>query len=129
MYLRTDTAISDRDKADLFNNYSVFNDRLSPVQFDVSSSINNDTLLSDVVITTADVHQALRSLDPNKAIGPDGVSPKVLKYCADVLCQPIRYLFQLTITNCYLPTEWRTHCVIPIFKSGDRAAISNYHPI
>jgi len=66
MYLRTDTAISDQDKADLFNNYfcSVFNDRLSPVQFDASSSINNDTFLSDVVITTTDVHQVLCSLDP-----------------------------------------------------------------
>ena len=29
----------------------------------------------------------------------------------------------------YLPSEWRTHCVIPIFKSGDRAVISNYRPI
>jgi len=81
------------------------------------------------MITTADGHQALCSLDPNKAIGPDGVSPKVLKYCADVLCQPIRYLFQSTITNGHVPTEWHTHCVVPIFKSGDRAAISNYCPI
>ena len=131
MYLHTNTAISDRDKAKLFNNYfySVFNDRLSPIQFNVSSSISNDTLLNDVVITTADVHQALCSLDPNKTIGPDGVSPKVLKYCADVPCQLIRYLFQLTITNGHLPTEWHTHCVVPIFKSGDRAAISKYHPI
>jgi len=82
MYLGTDTAISDQDKAKLFNNYfySVFNDRLCPVHFDVSSSIGNDTLLSYAVITTADVHQASCSLDPNKAIGPDGVSPKVLKY-------------------------------------------------
>ena len=40
-----------------------------------------------------------------------------------------RYLFQLMITNNYLPSEWRTHCVIPIFKSGDHAVISNYRPI
>jgi len=70
----------------------VFNDRLSPVQFDGSSSTGNDTLLSDVVITTADVRQALCFLDPNKA---DGVSPKVLKYCADVLCQPIGVSFSI----------------------------------
>ena len=62
-------------------------------------------------------------------MGPDGISPKVLKYCADALCQSISYLFQLTITNSYLSSEWRTHCVIPIFKCGDRATISNYRPI
>ena len=126
MYLGTDTAISDRDKAKLFNNYiySVFNDRQSPIQFGGSSSTGNDTLLSDVVITTADIHQALCSLDPNKAIRPD-----VLKYCADFLCQPISNLFQLTITNGHLPTEWQTYCVIPTFKSVDRAAISNNRPL
>ena len=84
---------------------------------------------SNIVITTEDVHEALVSLDPNKAMGSDGISPKVVKYCADALCQPISYLFQLTITNSYLPSEWRTHCVIPIFKCGDRATISNYRPI
>jgi len=117
MYPGTDTAISDQDKVKLFKDYfySVCNDRLSPIQFDASSSNGNDTLLSDVVITTADVHQALCSLDPNKVIGPDGVSPKILKYCADVLCKPIRYLFQLTISNGHLPTDRHTYCVTVYF--------------
>ena len=53
----------------------------------------------------------------------------VSKYCADVLCQPISYLFQLTIANSHIPSDWRTHCVIPIFKCGDCATISNYRPI
>ena len=59
----------------------VFSDvaRLLPTQFnDIHQlPVCNDTLLSDVVITTADVHQALNLLDPNKDIGPDGVNPKV----------------------------------------------------
>ena len=38
-------------------------------------------------------------------------------------------MFQLTITNSYLPSELCTQCVIPIFKSGDCAVISNHHPI
>ena len=29
----------------------------------------------------------------------------------------IRYLFQSTITNGHLPTEWCTHCVVPIWRS------------
>ena len=116
------TATCDQDKATLFNSYfySVFNDKYST---DDSSATTNDIsgTLSDTVITSEDVHEALVSLDPNKAMGPDGISPKVLKYCADVLCQPISYLFQLTIANGHLPSDWRTHCVIPIFKCRDRA--------
>jgi len=117
--------------ARLFNNYfySVFNANVLSTQLDNSRATNNDTLLSDVVITNADVHETLSSLDPNKAIGLDGVSPKVLKYCADVhvLCQPIRYLFQLINYALQSPTirlaYTVTHCVISIFKSGDQTVI------
>ena len=115
----------------MFNSYfySVFNDKDLINDSLTTTNETSGASLSDIVITAEDVHEALVSLDPNKAMGPDGISPKVLKYCADALCQPISYLFQLTITNSYLPSEWRTHCVIPIFKCGNRTTISNYHPI
>ena len=131
MHLGTDTATCDQDKARLFNSYfySVFNDKDLTNDSLTTTNETSGASLSDIVITAEDVHEALVSLDPNKVMGPDGISPKVLKYCADALCQPISYLFQLTITNSYLPSEWRTHCVIPIFKCGDRATISNYRPI
>ena len=131
MHLGTDTTTCDQDKARLFNSYSysVFNDKDLTNDSLTITNETSGTSLSDIVITAEDVHEALVSLDPNKAMGPDGISPKVLKYCTDALCQPISYLFQLTITNSYLPSEWRTYCVIPIFKCGDRATISNYRPI
>jgi len=107
MHLGTDTATCDQDKAELFNSYfySVFNDKESTNESWTNSNNAFVTTLSDIAITTEDVHEALVALDPNKAMGPDGISLKVLKYCADVLCQPISYLFQLTITNSYLPSE------------------------
>ena len=131
MHLGTDTTTCDQDKARLFYSYSysVFNDKDLTNDSLTITNETSGTSLSDIVITAEDVHEALVSLDPNKAMGPDGISPKVLKYCTDALCQPISYLFQLTITNSYLPSEWRTYCVIPIFKCGDRATISNYRPI
>ena len=131
MHLGTDTATCDQDKARLINSYFyyVFNDKDLTNDSLTTTNETSGTSLSDIVITAEDVHEALVSLDPNKAMGPDGISPKVVKYCVDALCQPISYLFQLTITNSYLLSEWRTHCVIPIFKCGDRATVSNYRPI
>jgi len=61
-------------------------------------------------------------------MGTDSISPKVLKHCADLFCVPIQHLFKTTLSNSYLPTEWHTHCITPIFKSGDINKISNYHP-
>ena len=38
-----------------------------------------------------------------------GISPKLLKQCALSLYQPLHYLFSLSLSQSYLPLEWRTH--------------------
>ena len=132
MYLGSDEATCDESKASLFNNYfySVFTrSPHSEINESTTEDSSDDTLLNNISITPTDVYEALSSLDPNKAMGPDGISPKVLKYCADILTNPITYLFSLTLTKSYLPIEWRTHCIIPVFKTGDHTVISNYRPI
>ena len=45
------------------------------------------------------------------------------------LSYSIHKLFQLTFKNSKLPKEWKTHCIIPIHKSGDKSLVSNYRPI
>ena len=86
-------------------------------------SINNFT------IEPSDTFNALASLDPSKAMGSDKISPKVLKYCATALYEPVTHLFQLSIDQGYLPLEWKLHLITPIFKSGNRSLIKNYRPI
>ena len=43
--------------------------------------------------------------------------------------QPFHHLFCLSLSQHYIPVEWRTHMVRPIFKSGDRNSVKNYIPI
>ena len=52
-----------------------------------------------------------------------------MKNCATSLCEPITFLYIQCLQFGYLPQEWRTHCITPIYKSGDKAIVSNYHPI
>ena len=60
----------------------------------------------------------LSSLEPNKTMGIDHISPKVLRYYASALYFPIYYLLSQCFTQSYLPYEWKIHHIIPIFKSG-----------
>ena len=85
--------------------------------------------LSEVSFSELDVICALRSLDPSKAMGYDRIGPKPLKNCALALYQPLHHLFSLTLSQNYLPSEWRTHLMKPLFKSGDRNSVRNYWPI
>jgi hypothetical protein len=85
--------------------------------------------LGDLKIDPEDTYTVLSSLDPSKAMGIDGISPKVLKLCACAIYEPLTHLFQLCIDQGYLPLEWKQHVITPIFKSGDKSMISNYRPI
>ena len=87
------------------------------------------TTLSDICISELDVFRVLSSLDVTKAKGCDGISPKLLKNCALSLYQPLHHLFSLSLSQKYLPLEWRTHLIKPIFESGDKSSIRNYRPI
>ena len=69
------------------------------------------------------------SLDPSKAMGCDGISPRLLKHCALPLCQPLLHLFTLSLSQHYVPLEWRIHLIKPIWKSGNKNSVENYRPI
>ena len=92
----------------------------------MSSTVSS---IDSIDITEDEVYYALLSLDPAKATGIDGISPAVLKNCAHVLTKPLCYLSSLVVNYCCLPSEWKIHCIIPIFKAGNKNNVSNYRPI
>ena len=119
VYLDSATADSDLEKSSLFNSFfhSVFTNSsfyLPPV----SLLHEPQSVLDDFLITESEVFQVLSSLDPSKAMGCDGIGPRLLKHCALAVYQPFHNLFCLSRSQHYIPVEWRTHMVRPIFKSG-----------
>ena len=124
------SAVSDYHRACLFNEffYSIFTSstfQLPPLS-EMLTPLSN---ISDIDISELDVFNTLKSLDPSKASGCDGISAKLLKKCAIALYQPLHHLFSLSLCQHYIPLEWRTHLIRPILKSGEREKVSNYRPI
>ena len=85
--------------------------------------------ISEITISELDVYKALSSLDTTKASGCDGISAKLLKHCAIALYQPLHHLSSLSLCQHYIPLEWCTHLIRPIFKSGNKQDVKNYRPI
>ena len=127
MTLDNQFAVSDEEKASLFNHYfySVFTTSSFPLP-PISELTKPSSFIDAVIFNELD---ALRSLDGSKAMGCDDISPVVLKHCAIALYQPLYHLFPLSISQYYLPLEWRTHLIKPIHKSGDKPSVRNYRPI
>ena len=77
-------------------------------------------------LSEADVHLALSTLDPEKAIGADNIRPMVLKSCATILSKPLHHLYLMSLRYATIPHCWKIHKVTPIFKSGNRNPVKCY---
>jgi len=58
----------------------------------------------------------LRSLDVNKAVGPDDISPYVLKFCFNELCCLICLLFHHVSRSGEFPPSWKVSRITPVYK-------------
>ena len=130
VYRGSSYASDDVDRGNLFNEYfhSVF------TQSSYSLPPDDEILmparsLGSIEITASDVFDVLSTLDPSKAMGTDGIGPRIIRECALALCEQLQRLFSVILCQHLLPAEWKIHCISPIHKSGDRASVENYRPI
>ncbi|XP_058028993.1 uncharacterized protein LOC131193128 [Ahaetulla prasina] len=112
---------SNREKADLFNSYfaSVFTQKEKTIQ-PIKNSTTKNRLETQVKIGKKMVSEHLSTLDEFKSPGPDGLHPKVLKELADVISEPLNYIFQRSWSTGELPEDWKRADVVPIFKKGKK---------
>lgn len=87
------TASKTIDICNLFADYfrTVYDDGLDPSStdhLDGQGFRDSNVNLGSIQLFAYDVHRALTSMDANKGPGP-GVSPFVMKHCADSLYQPL----------------------------------------
>ena len=89
-----------------------------------------DTRLDLFSTAPDEVFSALSILDSNKAVGADFTSNKVLKECAQSLCEPLsHYLFNMSFAQCIFSATWKGANVVPLFKKKNRHLVSNYRPV
>ena len=72
---------------------------------------------------------AFFSLKINKSSGVNDASFNIIKKCFGVLCEPLTYLFQISLEKGVFPDDLKIAKVTPIYKAGDNSDVSNYRPI
>lgn len=131
-FLETNDTIAetDSDKAEILNNFFTNQTKLD----DSNSNLPlfqapSHEILDSILITDEDVREAIGNLKPNKAPGPDLISPKLLKEGIQQLTVPLRKLFNLSLAKKKFPTDWKKANVTAVHKNDSLTDPSNFRPI
>ncbi|CAB4033111.1 Hypothetical predicted protein [Paramuricea clavata] len=75
------------------------------------------------------VNCLLKTINANKATGPDKIPGRLLKIATDILSPSLTRIFNRSLFMGIYPTDWKMEKVLPLFKNGDKCDLSNYRPI
>ena len=117
----------DKDKANAFNSaFQSFFTVDNNIPFSVPSSNNK---MPPIKITTDDVLRAGRKIKQKLTRTPEGIPSFFLSKTINSLLYPLTTLFNLFLTFNFVPSQWISAFIIPVFKKGDRCKVGNYRPI
>ena len=80
-------------------------------------------------VSTSYICNILDHLNPRKAVGVDGISPRILRLGSPVLAEKVTNLINFCILNRSLPSEWKQARLTPVFKRGVDTDKANYRPV
>ncbi len=85
--------------------------------------------MPEISISENGITKLLANLKPDKAAGPDGIKPLVLRSLKSQISPILHILFQKSLSSGVIPADWSTATVCPLFKKGARSNPANYRPI
>lgn len=122
---------SDAQIASEFNNYfvSVFTtEDVANVPNPVITYNGEDSLV-EIRCTESEIEEKIKALNPNKAPGPDGFLPKVMKAIVEGISPHLCKVYNRSLETGVVPQDMRSANVSPIFKKGVTTITGNFRPI
>jgi len=80
-------------------------------------------------VTDFDCYMAAESFNDSGKLDSDGLSPFILKNSIGALCEPLKMIFNQSLSTGVFAHRWKLATVSPIFKSGYKNVVSYYRPL
>ena len=84
---------------------------------------NKSEHLGQLFVTPVMIANKIKKMKDNKSPGVDGIPPKLLKEIVEQISTPLAKLFNLSLEEGIVPSEWKE------FKKGSRNKPENYRPV
>ncbi len=97
----------------------------------ISTSASSRQSSDDHVFTVSedDVRRELRRVNVRKAAGPDGITGRVLRSCADQLAGLFTSIFNESLATSVVPTPFKKSVIIPVPKNSKPSCLNDYRPV
>ena len=80
-------------------------------------------------ITQQEIEDEISLLKVSKATGPHSIPSDVMQILKSVILKPLEVIFNLSLVNGCVPSQFKLANIIPIHKSGSYKQLGNYRPI
>lgn len=87
------------------------------------------TTTSQPTISVHSVRSMFHKCNIRKSPGPDMITGKFLKVCADQLCDIFMDLFNLSLTEHKVPKLWKESIVVPVAKNTFPKELNDLRPV
>ena len=123
-------SVSNKEKAESLNSFfsSIFVDEDLANMPEITYSFTGDSLHT-LHVTEEFVLSKLNNLDPGKSPGPENWHPYFLKELSKELSHPLSILYNKSIKEGVLPSQWLEASITAIHKKGAKSNVGNYRPV
>ncbi len=85
----------------------------------------------DYAITLSEdiVRRELKRVNVRKAAGPNGITGRVLRSCADQLAGLFTSIFNESLATSVVPTSFKKSVIIPVPKNSKPSCLNDYRPV
>ena len=90
---------------------------------------NKSEHLGQLFVTPEMIAKKIKKMKDNKSPGVDWISPKLLKEIVEQISTPLAKLFNLSLEEGIVPSEWKEANIMPLFKNGSRKKPENYRQV
>ncbi len=110
-------ASTDIDKTETLNDYFCQQSSIDDINQQLPHSVPlRNCSIESINISPINVRDAISTINPSKASGPDLISPRLLREASLELSDHCLYISPDLLNSSYFPTNWKLANVAPIFK-------------
>ena len=90
---------------------------------------NKSEHLGQLFVNPEIIAKKIKKMKYDKSPGVDGIPPKWLEEIVEQINTPLGKVFNLSLEEGIVPSEWKEANITPLFKKGSRNKPENYRPM